>query len=162
MLGEIEFVLLNTRWMYPWRTNHLFCCVHVPSSVPCQLCWLFDQSSLWGAGRSRNFILTTINANMLPAPFLTLFRELNVLPGIKVKEIFKMLLHYALGRHRRGGGDLSKALKLNAFCCLIYGVYYIELFLPLFGSQIQSIKSVSYQVITLHYTKAWRLVASSE
>lgn len=31
MLGEIEFVLLNTRWMYPGRTNHLFCCVHIPS-----------------------------------------------------------------------------------------------------------------------------------
>lgn len=67
MLGEIGFVLLNTRWMCPGRTNHLFCCAHVPSSVPCQLCWLPDQSYLWGAGSPCNFILCTINANMLPA-----------------------------------------------------------------------------------------------
>lgn len=66
MLGEIGFVLLNTRWMYPGRTNHLFCGVHVPSSVPCQLCRLSDQSSLRGAGSPCNFILPTINANMLP------------------------------------------------------------------------------------------------
>lgn len=66
MLGEIGFVLLNTRWMYPGRTNHLFCGVRVPSSVPCQLCRLSDQSSLRGAGSPCNFILPTINANMLP------------------------------------------------------------------------------------------------
>lgn len=77
MLGEIEFALLNSRWMYPGRTNHLFCSVHVSFSVSCQLCWLSDQSSLWRPSRTCNFILATISVNML---FVTLgvFEELNV------------------------------------------------------------------------------------
>lgn len=81
MLGEIEFALLNTRWMYPGRTNHLFCSIHVSSSVPCQLCWLSDQSPPLRAGRPCNFILTTINVNTLPVTSLRLFQELNVLVG---------------------------------------------------------------------------------
>lgn len=64
MVEEIGFVPLNSRWMYPGRTNHLFCCVRIASSVPRQLLWLSDHLSLWGAGSHYNFILATINANV--------------------------------------------------------------------------------------------------
>lgn len=147
MLGEIGFALLNTRWMYPGRTNHLFCCVRVPSSVPCQLCWLSDQSSLWGAGSPCNFILATISANMLPAPSPRLFQEPNVLPGKKSERDFENVITLYPGWQK--GGDLSKALKLHTFSQLIYGVDYIEVFSTIWQSNMIYERCLSHRVITL-------------
>lgn len=91
-------------------------CSH-PLSVPCQLCWLSDQSSLWRAGRLRNFLLTTINANTSPVPSLRLFQELNVLLGKGERE--NVITLYPGWQN---GWDLSKPLKLHSFNWLIYGV----------------------------------------